>query len=187
MIKLAIGCGSKNYGEDWIHIDSNPELTHLDYCCRADQIDQFFKSNTVNQIYMSHLLAYYNWDDGYKLLTKLYNILKPNGILEISTTDFNQLCKLYNAGFNLDWIIGPLFGKILHSDDLIYQKCVYDYDKLRIFLLDVGFIKVEKYDLYKTNHANTDDQSFAYMPDIRCEYNNGRTGIPISLNIKATK
>ena len=51
MIKINLGCGWRNFGSDWIHIDGG-DYDHLDY---KDITKLEFDDNSVELIYVSHV------------------------------------------------------------------------------------------------------------------------------------
>ena len=58
-VKLHLGCGNKNFGQDWIHIDGG-DFKHLhsrNICILP------FKDKTVDLIYASHVLEYFDRDE----------------------------------------------------------------------------------------------------------------------------
>ena len=55
-MKINMGCGWRNFGDDWIHIDGG-DYNHLDY---YDITKLEFKNNTADLIYASHVLEYFN-------------------------------------------------------------------------------------------------------------------------------
>ena len=55
MTKINIGCGWRNFGDDWIHIDGG-DYDHLDYNNIVD-LNQF-TDNSVELLYASHIIEY---------------------------------------------------------------------------------------------------------------------------------
>ena len=60
MIKLHLGCGHRDFGKDWIHIDAG-DYSHLDYSSIQDL--RQFEDNTVDIIYASHVIEYFDRDE----------------------------------------------------------------------------------------------------------------------------
>ena len=54
MTKINLGCGWRNFGSDWVHIDGG-DYEHLDH----DDIFDFPYEN-VDLIYASHVIEYFN-------------------------------------------------------------------------------------------------------------------------------
>ena len=178
-MKLHLGCGWRNFGLDWIHIDGG-EYDHLDY---NDITDLPFADNAVELIYASHVLEYFDRTQVLKVLTEWHRVLKPGGVLRLGVPDFEAMAKLYVDGkCKLSNILGPLYGKMSMGNKTIYHKTTYDFVELESILESLTFKGVTRYDWRDTEHAGMDDHSQAYLPHMDKE-----NGILISLNIEATK
>ena len=59
-MKLHLGCG-KRYLEGYIHVDI-AEFEHIDYQLPIDDLSTF-KDNTIEEIYASHVLEYFDRND----------------------------------------------------------------------------------------------------------------------------
>ena len=179
MIKLHLGCGKRNFGTDWIHIDGSL-YDHITY---HNIIKLPFDDNSVDLIYASHVLEYFDRDEVISVLNEWERVLKLNGILRLAVPDFRAMVKLYTNGYSLDKFLGPIFGKWkMTESETIYHKTVYDYESLEKVLKNVGFSKIKFWNWKETDHANFDDYSQAYIPHMDKE-----NGILISLNIEAIK
>ncbi len=66
-MKLHLGCG-KRYLEGYIHVDI-AEFEHIDYQLPIDDLSTF-KDNTVEEIYASHVLEYFDRNDVINVLTE---------------------------------------------------------------------------------------------------------------------
>jgi predicted SAM-dependent methyltransferase len=179
MIKLHLGCGWRNFGKDWVHIDGG-DYDHLnDY----DITRLNFDNNTVDLIYASHVLEYFDRKEAELVLKEWYRVLKPNGILRVAVPDFESMVNLYcYKAYSLEEFLGPLYGKMEMGDKTIYHKTTYDFNSLSDLLEQCGFLNVETYDWRETEHASFDDHSQAYKPHMDKE-----SGTLISLNVEATK
>lgn len=187
MIKLHIGCGPRDFGNEWIHIDGG-DFPHVD----PDNHDVFlnhYPAGIADEIYSSHLLSYFDRADGSKLLKQWYNVLKPGGLLRVAVPDFEALVKYYTNG-DLSDILGPLYGKMTLNGESVFHKTTYDYYHLRNSLMNVGFTHVERYNWFQTCHADIDDHSRAHLPhDTEAIRTGGFTTkhTLISLNLQAIK
>jgi len=179
MIKLHLGCGWRNFGPEWVHIDGG-DYDHVD---DSDICNLSYDNETVDLIYSSHVLEYFDRSGVVGVLSEWYRVLKPNGIIRIAVPDFYNLSKLYLSGdIELSKILGPLYGKMKMSNKTIYHKTVYDFNDLSEILTECGFLHVKKYDWRNTEHAEFDDHSQAYIPHMDKD-----NGTLISLNVEATK
>jgi len=179
MIKLNIGCGWRNFGNDWVHIDGG-DYEHLEH---KDILSLPYKNDSVDLIYGSHVLAYFDRESALDALLEWKRVLKPSGKLRIAVPDFKTMCELYNDGsVELLQILGPLYGKMIMGEETIYHKTVYDFQDLVEILSICGFRNVVKYDWRETEHSEFDDHSQAYIPHMDKD-----NGTLISLNVEATK
>lgn len=180
MIKINMCCGKRNFGQDWIHIDG-ADLPHIKYR-NITSLPQFL-DNSVDLIYCSHGIAYFDRQEIIPILNEWKRVLKPGGILRLATPCFETMVGLYvNIDCSLEDIIGPLYGKMKMGEEAIYHKTTYDYDSLESLLESLGFNGVIPYDWRKTEHAEFDDHSQAYLPKMDKE-----NGTLISLNVECTK
>jgi predicted SAM-dependent methyltransferase len=180
MIKINMGCGWRDFGKDWIHIDSG-DYGHLDYESIVD-LSQF-KDNTVDLIYASHVIEYFDRQEIPSLLSEWKRILKPDGILRLAVPNFYEISRLYSLKmYPLDNFVGLLYGRMKMGEATIYHKTVYDFESLKKVLESGGFKDVRKYAWRKTEHAKFDDHSQAYLPHM-----NKTSGVLMSLNVECTK
>ncbi len=159
-MKIHIGCGPRNFGPDWIHIDgeSFEHVTSSDYLLRG------YEQNSIDLIYASHFLEYFDRGEALVLLSRWNILLKEGGILRLSVPNFRILSLIYRDYHDLDGIIGPLYGRMNMNGKYIYHKTVYDFPSLKELLLLAGFSSVREYDWRKTEHAHIDDHSRAHYP-----------------------
>ena len=181
MIKLNLGCGWRNFGSDWIHIDGG-EYDHSDYK-NLEKLE--FKDNSVDLIYASHVLEYFDINEVRQLLREWRRVLKSGGELRIAVPDFEAMNMLYHNGkVKLGDIIGPLYGRMPMGDKMIYHKTTYDYESLYLLLYELSFDNIERYNWREYEvHRQNDDHSQAYL-NPKGDKDNGTL---ISLNIKAKK
>ena len=189
--KIAIGCGTRFYGDDWLHNDI-VEHSHVDHIGPAHMLPQI-ESNSMDLVYASHVLEYYSWEEAKSLvLPEWKRILKPGGTLRIAVPNFYILTKWYQMKYDLGAIIGPLFGQMLGDTDYIFHKCTYDSYTLGELLGDVGFKNIDFWDWQETEHAQVDDHSQAYLPKVSLDdpekkFKDVAFGTLISLNMECIK
>jgi len=180
MIKINMACGNRDFGKDWIHIDGG-DYKHLD--SRSITNLGEFKNSSVDLIYCSHAIEYFDREEVILVLKEWNRVLKENGILRIAVPDFAAIASLYSQGkFPLDNFLGPLYGKIKMSNSTIYHKTTYDFESLKNILQVCGFSDVRRYDWRKTEHRFFDDHSQAFLPHMDKE-----NGTLISLNVECVK
>ncbi len=181
MIKLHLGCGKRNFGPEWTHIDVG-DYPHLH---SHDIVNLPFGDNTCEIVYASHVLPYFDRKEVKDVLLEWYRVLKPGGIVRLSVSDFGVMAKLYlDKEYTLDSFLGPMYGKMFPDglEKPIYEKTVYDFVSLEQLLDNCWFKNIRRWDWRTTEHAKFDDHSQAYLPRMDKE-----RGTLISLNIEATK
>jgi len=186
MIKLHLGCG-KRYLPGFVHIDM-VDFPHIDYKQNVKDIHQF-EDNSVDLIYASHVLEYFDRSDIDKVLKIWYNKLRGGGILRLSVPDFLKLKWVYENTGNIEDILGPLYGKWESDGRDIYHKIVFTNKSLTKILKYAGFKEVRPWDWRKIHDKDYDDHSMAHfgasIEDIKNKDFDDK--IQISLNIEAIK
>lgn len=180
-MKLHLGCGKRNFGPDWIHIDAG-NYQHLH---SHDITILPFNDNSCDIVYASHVAEYFDRHEIIGILREWKRVLKLNGVLRLAVPDFEAIVKLYFAKMTpLKNFLGPMYGRMIPSgaDKPIYHKTIYDFISLKFLLESIGFMDVRKYDNKSTDHSNYDDHSFAYFPHM--DFDNGTL---LSLNVEANK
>lgn len=183
-MKLHLGCG-KRYIKGYIHIDL-ADYPHIDYNHDIKTLPMF-ADNSVDLIYASHVIEYFDRFEVVEVLKEWRRVLKKDGILRLAVPDFEALTEGYEKYKNLNLILGPLYGKwhIPQTDMYIYHKTVYDFVSIKEVLESVGFNEVRGWNWREVFAAETegyDDYSQAYIPHMDKE-----KGTLISLNVEAIK
>jgi predicted SAM-dependent methyltransferase len=176
-MKLNIGCGKRNFGKEWIHIDGS----NYGHIHSHDIMDLPFESNSVDLIYSSHTLEYFDRDEVVEVLRKWRSVLKPNGILRLAVPNFEMYSKLYSEGrITLEHCIGPLYGKWeMTGTQTVYHRTAYDFVSLKRILEEAGFENVRLWDWRAVEHGKHDDYSQSYIPHM--DRNKGQL---MSLNVE---
>lgn len=181
MVKINLGCGWRDFGEDWIHVDGG-SYEHLDLVHDISKRLPFAE-DLADLIYSSHVIEYFNRDEIKEILLDWKRVLKPGGILRLAVPDFEAMANLYIKGsIKIEQVLGPIFGKMRMGDSTIYHKTVYDFDSLNSLLTECGFTDVKRYNWKETEHVKHDDHSQAYIPHMDKE-----NGTLISLNVECKK
>ena len=182
-LKVHLGCWHR-YIPGFIHVDLC-DLPHIDYKTNIKNLPMF-NDNSVQLIYSSHAIEYFDRDEIIKVLTEWYRVLCPGGILRLSVPDIEALIKIYTKSGDITKIIGPLYGKMTikqeSGETLLYSKTVYDERSLSDLLIQVGFLTPKRWDWRLTEHSTIDDHSQAYYPHMQ-----KNSGILVSLNLEAKK
>ena len=90
-MKINIGCGRRNFGKGWIHID----VANYDHIDSKDILMKKYEYESVELIYASHLIEYFDRKEIIPILKRWREILKLNGILRLAVPNFEIYAKLY--------------------------------------------------------------------------------------------
>ena len=93
-MRLHLGCGWRNFGGDWIHVDGG-DYEHLDH---NDITKLPYEDETVDLIYASHVLEYFDREEAVDILTEWTRVLKKGGVLRIAQIS-GQVAELGVASF----------------------------------------------------------------------------------------
>lgn len=159
MVKLHLGCGKRDFGPMWDHIDQ-VDMPHI----KSHDVTKLpYESNSVDVIYACHLIAYFDRVEIIPILQEWKRVLRPGGVLRLATPDFREMAYMYvrQNGSDLSQFLGPLYGKM--GSPVIYHKTVYDFYSLIELLASVGFKSIRKYNHHNTEHHMVDDHSAAYI------------------------
>ena len=182
-INLNLGCWHR-YIPGWVHIDLC-DLPHIDHNSSIDDLSMF-PNDTVDLIYSSHSLGYFDPEQIPIVLAEWRRVLKKDGTLRIAVPDFEALIKLYATTGEIESILGPLYGRMKietkTDEKMLYHKTAFTFDSLEKVLQANGFSDVRYYRWQDTIHKDFDDHSQAYYPHMDKD-----NGLLISLNIEATK
>ena len=182
-IKAHLGCWHRVI-PGFIHVDLC-DMPHIDYKSGIDHLP-FFADSSVELIYCSHALEYFDRDQAREVLREWHRVLSPGGTLRLAVPDFGALIMVYKQSGELARVLGPLYGKMdittPEGPATLYHKTTYDERSLSTLLLECGFVGPHRWNWRDTEHANVDDHSQAYFPHMQKD-----TGILVSLNLQARK
>ena len=203
-MKLHLGAGKRRINlPGWINVDIDP-ANEPDVVANAHEL--FWTGSWLGSrmpqngqgcvadlgyeqpeaIYACHLLEHFNRHSYKDVLRNWFAVLKPGGILRLSVPDLEAVFIRYGwrdaveKGISkLPELLGFLYGGQRNEHDC--HKMGWDFATLKRDLEEAGFKDVHRYDRDKTEHADVDDYSAAYLPHM------DRTGQLMSLNVEAVK
>jgi predicted SAM-dependent methyltransferase len=182
-VQLNLGCWHR-YIPGFVHVDLC-DMPHIDYKTSIDKLPMF-ADGSVDLIYSSHSLEYFDRSQAEKTLAEWRRVLRPGGTLRLAVPDFDKLLEIYQRTGELQYLLGPLYGRMEidtpSGKTTLYHKTVYNFEHLRALLERCGFGNVRRYDWRQTVHKDYDDHSQAYYPHMDKD-----RGILISLNVEADK
>jgi predicted SAM-dependent methyltransferase len=171
-VKLHIGCMGKAI-PGFKRLDA-VQWGDVDYVQDARDLSNF-ESNTVEEIYASHILEHFSNPEVPLVLKDWNRAIKPGGTLWVSVPDFDAIVEMYlRMGRKMStWIHHLIHGDQGEPYHTHYQS--FTYPVLSGKLSDAGFNRMEKvkYLPYGLSDASViTDNIF---------------NLPISINIKAVK
>jgi SAM-dependent methyltransferase len=178
MTKLHLGCGTKRL-PGYINVDILPGPA-VDHLCDIRKLD--FADETADMIYSCAAIEHVGRREWVDLLREWRRVLKPGGLLRVSTMDFEACVEEYRQNRNLPQMLGLLIGG--QKDKYDWHGMIFDYDVLEKGLIEAGFGNVRRYDWRQTDIglAGIDDYSQAYLPHM--DKQNGRL---MMLNVEAER
>lgn len=176
-MRLHIGPG-KNYIPNWTNIDV---FSNVKTDINSSALSMPYEPETFDLIYASHILEHFNKHMTLSALTHWRSLLKKDGILRIAVPNFEAICQRYMKTGDIKELSGLLYGGQKFILDVHYT--VFDKASLIDQLLKVGFKEIREWDWRKTDHAQFDDYSQAYLPHL----DKSESGMLMSLNLEAIK
>ena len=92
-LKIHIGCGNINL-QGWLNIDAR-DFKHVHIISNGFDLSEF-KEDSVAEFYLCHVLEHFSFYEANEFIKKLYNLLKPRGLIRVSVPDIKKLYILYN-------------------------------------------------------------------------------------------
>lgn len=176
MNRLHVGTG-KNYLPGWINCDIFSSVRADVY---ADMTSLPFERGTFDLVYVAHVLEHSHRHMVLATLTHWRDLLKDGGVLRLAVPDFAACVEWYRRTGELKDILGLLYGGQNHPKNNHF--ITFDEGSLTEALTKVGFTEIRRWDWRKTDHAQFDDFSQAYLPAMKKE-----DGLLVSLNIEAVR
>ena len=103
MLRFHLGCAHR-YLPGYKHVDYS-SYEHVDYISPIYPLP-FVEDSSVDEIYCSHALEYFDYKEGMKVLAEWKRCLSIGGILRLSVPDFDKLIKVYSKkDLDIDTII----------------------------------------------------------------------------------
>lgn len=101
-----------------------------------------FPDNSIDYIYMSHVIEHMFKEKAEKLLMDAHRTLKKSGLIRIGVPDLEYAISLYRKG-NKEQALECFFPES-KPNYYSYHRYMYDYDLLRQFLKKAGFLNIER-------------------------------------------
>lgn len=170
--KLQLGCGP-NRLPGWLNAD-----IIIEECKKGaiylDVGEHFpLPDESIDYVYSEHMIEHLNYAQAVNMLRECHRVLKPNGVIRISTPDLRFLLDLYqnpekpeNKSF-IKWSAEGGAGGEIRPVSPVYvinkfhttwgHKIIYDYDTLASLLKQNGFDHICQCELSQSTHEALTD------------------------------
>jgi predicted SAM-dependent methyltransferase len=175
-LKVHIGTGEINL-QGWINIDAR-NFSHV-HIVSDDMKLAEFSDNSIDEIYLCHILEHISFEEANKFVSTVGNKLKKGGVLRIAVPSFDSIVKIYKSNNNnFDTVKFALMGG--QDYEYNFHKSMYNFDFLSKILKNNNFNNIIEW-------STVEDfgQSIGDWSDRQFKTNEGN--ILISLNIKGSK
>lgn len=172
-MKLHLGCGAHQL-PGWVNIDSTPIPGCLCHDLRNPLPQQ---SGTVDFIFNEHFIEHLTREESRRLLTECYRVLKPGGVIRISTPSISTLVNNYIANKvkayeAVGWFPHNKCQMMNDGMRLWGHQYMFDYDDLKELCLEVGFTKVSSVVYKRSKHID--------LCNLECRPNLGELIVEVS-------
>lgn len=175
--KLHLGCADKII-PGFINIDFR-NLQGIDVCCDVTRLSPF-ENDSIDLIYACHVLEHIPRPKTFNTLLEWNRVLKPGGLLRLAVPDWESTVEIFRRTVDYENLLNWIYGGREYGENVHYRQ--FTFSGLKTLLIEAGFKRVLRYDWRRTEHANIDDFSKAYMPHMDFE-----NGVLMSLNIECIK
>ncbi len=171
-IRLHLGSGNVNL-QGWINIDARKD-SHI-HIIEKDFKLETFADNSISEIYLSHVIEHFTFEEINKLMDIFKRKLMKKGILRVSVPDFDSVIKIYQSSSNNIEKVEPI---LLGGQEHIYNfhKSIFNKKKLISLFKIHDFKSIKEWDTKEIFGSSVGDYS-----DQKIKI--ARNYIPISLNI----
>ena len=138
--RLHLACG-RNIILTWVNVD-------LDDCAEVIGWDLRKRlpiaNGTVDFVYAEHFIEHISLDDGERLMRECHRVLKPGGVVRLSTPDLAFVVEKYQQGdisewANMGWLPSTPCRMLNEGMRLWGHNFVYDRPELHALLGRAGF------------------------------------------------
>lgn len=143
--RLHLGCGD-NVIDGWSNLDMAGPRGVVRFDLRRPLP---VATDSVDLIYSEHFIEHVSHEHGLRLLSECHRVLRPGGVIRISTPDLTKLIAEYMAGrteewADMDW--HPQSPCVMLNEGLRLwgHQFVYDEQELVSSLVHTGFTVVER-------------------------------------------
>ena len=162
--KIHLGCGH-NILNGWLNTDLFPSYENVYHVDALKTLN--FNENQFDFCFNEHMIEHIEINEADILINEIYKILKPGGVLRLSTPNFEFLVKIYQ---NTIGDIGKEYIKWSkenflpqhYQEEAIYvvnnfvrdwgHKFIHNYSSIKKLLENAGFTKININEISKSNY-----------------------------------
>lgn len=152
--RLHLGCG-EHLLPGWANIDliGFPGVIPWNLAERLPIAD-----GSVDYVFSEHFHEHITLEQGAKLVAECHRVIRPGGVLRISTPDLQMLLEEYSAGrvdewADADWLPATPCQMLNEGMRLWGHEFLYDFDELERQLRGGGFREVTRVSWHASEHA----------------------------------
>jgi len=155
LLKLNLGCGDMIL-DGYVNIDLYSSYADVNHDVRFLGI---YEDNTVDEIYASHIIEHFDFNEGIAALKEWWRVLKPLGRIVIEAPDFLGLCHRF-INSNEKGRIG-LYNHIFGGLQIGHgHKFMYTPVQMKWTLEQCKFVKIKR--ISQTRFPGGDDINMAW-------------------------
>ncbi len=156
-MRLHLGCGD-NYIAGWVNIDIAGKVDLL-----ADLRNPLpFMGQSISFIFSEHFIEHLTYDEGLNFLAECYRVLKPEGVVRISTPSLDYLIECYER--RKIWIFSDMGWtpqspcKFINEGMRLWGHLfVYDFEELVNSFQKTGFCKISSRDWRESKYKELEN------------------------------
>jgi predicted SAM-dependent methyltransferase len=164
--RLHIGCG-QNLLDGWLNSDFSPGITGVIHLDAAQPFP--FEDGALDFIYSEHMIEHLPYQEGMVMLSECHRVLRPGGVLRLTTPDLLFLIELYsgdNSQLQDDYIKWATDTFISHApgyaDTFVVNnffrdwghQFIYDRKTLQEALERAGFTAINECSIGESSHVD---------------------------------
>ena len=158
---LNLGSGPRGVDNpEWLNIDGYPDK-NVQFLCDFNR-DFPIPNQCLDGIFTEHVLEHFDYENGRKLLSTCFRILKSNGTIRIIVPDGKKILKAYfeEPAKILKYKECTTKYPIEAVNSWFYQRyehqCIYDFEYMKGLLVEIGFSKVYEASYMVSESGNND-------------------------------
>jgi predicted SAM-dependent methyltransferase len=148
-MRLNLGCGN-DIKEGFINIDTYNNMKGIDL--NADIMNLPFKDETIDEVYISHVMEHFSFDNVMMVFKEINRVLMIGGDLKIYVPDFQTCVNDWNESDDKWASLDRIFGSQTHPGN--YHFCGYTLETLKKIVEDFNFNVVEN--VLRSNEVSND-------------------------------